>query len=230
MVAKKESLYQRLLPLRRGGPATLYQPSRPGPSVALFVTFEGIDGSGKSTLARTLEERLRKGGVDAVLTKEPTRTWLGQAVRRAVEAERNPFVQALLFLADRSLHTEEIQAWLDAGRVVLCDRYHDSTLAYQGVALRGRVEDPVDWLQRAAPFVREPDLTFLLVVDPEEGLRRVAAVREPTPFERTAYLQEVQGAYRALAAASRFVVLDANRPSRVVEEEAGRILEKRLHK
>lgn len=191
------------------------------PSVSLFVTLEGIDGAGKTVLAQGLRDDLRDVGVDAVLTEEPTGSWSGDAVRQAVEEGAAPRVQALLFLADRALHIETIREWLDAGRLVLCDRYHDSTLAYQGVALREELADPRGWLNEAAgPFLLEPDLTFLLLVEPEEALRRVEATRSPSPFERADYLAQVQDVYRDLAKSARFVVLDANRSPEAVRAEA----------
>ncbi|MFQ6012367.1 MAG: dTMP kinase [Thermoplasmata archaeon] len=183
--------------------------------MALFVTLEGIDGTGKTTLAGRLERRLRERGIDVVRTMEPTSSWVGEAVRRAVDEDADPRVQALLFLADRSLHTEEIEAWLADGLVVLCDRYHDSTLAYQGVALEGRVEDPRGWLERASEFLTlEPDLTLLLLLDPAEGLARKSTTRTRSPFERVAFLVKVQEAYQELAAGQpRFVKLDAALPN-----------------
>ena len=197
--------------------------------MALFVTLEGIDGAGKSTLARNLADRLRDRGFEVVRTKEPTDSWLGEAVRRSVEEDEDPRVHALLFLADRSLHQEEIEAWLDAGHIVLCDRYHDSTLAYQGVALEGKVDDPQEWLERASAFLTlEPDLTLLLLLDPIEGLARVAATRAKSPFERVAFLTRVQKAYEAMARDPRFVKLDATLSLDEVVEAAERSILRRL--
>ncbi|MFQ5919919.1 MAG: dTMP kinase [Thermoplasmata archaeon] len=189
--------------------------------MALFVTIEGIDGSGKSTLATGLADRLRDRGLDVVQTKEPTESWLGEAVRRSVDEDQDPRVQALLFLADRSLHEEQIKAWLEGDRIVLCDRYHDSTLAYQGVALEGRVDNPQDWLARASSFLSlMPDLTLLLLLDPAKGVERVAATRAKSPFERVAFLTRVQAAYEEMAGDPRFVKLDAALPPDAVAEAA----------
>ncbi len=197
--------------------------------MALFVTLEGFDGAGKSTLARNLVDRLRDRGFDVVRTKEPTDSWLGEAVRRSVEEDEDPRVQALLFLADRSLHQEEIEAWLEEGHIVLCDRYHDSTLAYQGVALEGKVDDPQEWLERASAFLSlEPDLTLLLVLDPAEGLARVAATRAKSPFEQVAFLTRVQKAYEEMARDPRFVKLDATLSPDEVVEAAERSILRRL--
>ncbi len=197
--------------------------------MSLFVTLEGIDGAGKSTLAGHLHRTLEARGVEAVLTKEPTGTWLGEAVRRAVAEEVDPRVQTLLFLADRTRHVEEIQAWLSQGRVVVCDRYHDSTVAYQGVALEGHVPRPMEWIRTvASPLIVKPDVTFLLVVDPKEGLSRLSAVRSRSPFERPGYLEKVQERYLELATKARFVRLDASRPPEVLAREALAVVRSRL--
>ncbi len=196
--------------------------------MALFVTLEGIDGAGKSTLAKSLADRLQDRGYDVVRTKEPTDSWLGEAVRRAVEEDEDPRVQALLFLADRSLHQERIEEWLASDQLVLCDRYHDSTLAYQTVALEGKVDRPREWLERASAFLRlEPDLTLLLLLDPAEGLARIAT-RARSPFERVPFLTKVQQAYEEMAVHPRFVKLDATLPPDELAEGAERSVLQRL--
>lgn len=197
--------------------------------MSLFVTLEGIDGSGKSTLARRLHGSLESSGVHAVLTKEPTESWLGEAVRQAVAEELDPRVQTLLFLADRTRHGEEIQSWLSRDRVVLCDRYHDSTVAYQGVALEGHVPRPEEWIREVtSPLILKPDLTFLLVVDPQEGLSRLSGVRPRSPFERRRFLEKVQERYLRLAREGRFVKLDASRPPEILAREAETAVRGRL--
>ncbi len=193
-----------------------------------LITFEGIDGSGKSTLAAAVERRLRAEAVDAVLTSEPTKGWLGEVVRRSY-AEGHPAVtQALLFLADRSLHVRSMQAWMAEGKVVLCDRYADSTLAYQGAALEGTVVRPVDWLRAAgAPFTPVPDLTFLLILEPKEALRRVGT-RVRSLFEQESFLARVQERYLDLAREPRFVQLDATRSQEVLLQEVMETLRRRF--
>ncbi len=182
-------------------------------------------------MAKLVFERLAARGVEAVLTKEPTSSWLGDAVRRSVDEGLDPRVQTLLFLADRSLHVTQIQNWLAEDRVVVCDRYHDSTLAYQGVALEGVVPNPLEWIKKAAsPHFLKPDLTFLLVVNPEEGLSRLSAVRTRTPFERLDFLTKVQDLYLSLAKEGRFVRLDSSRPPEVLAREAVDIILSRLQR
>ncbi len=195
------------------------------------MTLEGIDGSGKSTLARHVHQRLQTRGLDAILTKEPTKSWLGDAVRRSVDEGLDPRAQTLLFLADRSLHVEEIKEWLAQDMVVVCDRYHDSTLAYQGVALEGRVSNPLEWIRRvSSPLLLKPDLTLLLVVDPVEGLARLSQVRERTPFEKPQFLKRVQELYLRLAKEPRFVKLDSSRPPEVLAREALSMVLSRLQR
>jgi dTMP kinase len=193
-----------------------------------LVTFEGIDGSGKSSLAKEVYGRLKARGVDAILTSEPTKGWVGDAVRKGIDEGLDPLTQALLFLADRAAHAPQIRTWLEEGKVVLCDRYADSTFAYQGVAMEGILPDPPDWLRRVgAPFTLSPDLTFLLVLEPREALARIAG-RRRTLYEKEAYLARVQQRYRALARESRFVELDSSRSLGDLADEALKIMLKRF--
>lgn len=173
-----------------------------------FFTFEGIDGSGKTTVSRRLHQALRDDH-RVVWTKEPTDTWLGGAVDRAVTEERAAATIAFLFMADRVEHTVQIRDWLSEGMVVLCDRYMDSTIAYQAAGLEG-IDEPLGWLRNLhRPFCVTPDLTFLFDIAPEEALSRIDG-RALSPFERRAVLGEVQENYRRLAREEdRFVVLDA---------------------
>src|SRR3989442_5900677 len=132
-----------------------------------FITFEGIDGSGKTTIVHRIEPEFRKRGYTVVLTSEPTRTWLGDAVRKSYEDDVGPVAETFLFLADRARHTDEIRTRLPAGAIVVSDRYADSTYAYQGARLEGIVKDPIRWLRRVrAPAVPEPHLTDLPHVPP----------------------------------------------------------------
>lgn len=175
-----------------------------------FFTFEGIDGSGKTTASQHLRQALREQH-DVVWTKEPTDTWLGSAVERAVAEELHAPTIAFLFMADRMEHTKQIRDWMVADNVVLCDRYMDSTIAYQAVGIE-HVDDPVRWLRDLhRPFCITPDLTFLFILDPDEALSRI---NNPvlSPFEHPAFLRSVQKNYRQLARGEeRFVTLDATR-------------------
>lgn len=141
----------------------------------MFISFEGIDGSGKSTQARLLAERLREAGHDVVLTREPGGAPGAEEIRRLLvegdPARWSPETEILLFTAARRDHVEcTIRPALDAGRVVITDRFADSTRVYQG-ATRGDLRSTVDSLH-ALMIGLEPDVTVVMDMDPESALRR----------------------------------------------------------
>lgn len=143
-----------------------------------FLSFEGIDGSGKSTQARLLADTLRADGQDVVLTREPGGSPGAEEIRRLVlegdPARWSPETEALLFTAARRDHLERtIRPALARGAFVVCDRFADSTRVYQGVT-RGDLRALVDGLHALAIGV-EPDLTFLIDIDPDLGLSRARA-------------------------------------------------------
>lgn len=142
-----------------------------------FITFEGVDGCGKSTQARLLAERLRAAGLDVLETREPGGTAIGAQLRAVLLDEDNaaltPQAELLLYLADRVQHLEEtIRPALAAGRVVVCDRFHDATVAYQQHG-RGLDLTPFAGFIAAEVLRPPPDLTFWLDVDVEEARRRM---------------------------------------------------------
>lgn len=180
-----------------------------------FVVLEGIDGSGKSTLALALAERLG----DAKVTSEPTQGPIGAALRSGELGDLPPAAEALLFAADRALHTEEINRLLGERRWVICDRYFASTVAYQSAAMGG---DSVGWLieiQRNS--VMDPDMTILLDVDPRISMPRVEGRGEArSRFEELGYLCEVRRQYLSLAECYGYRVIDASKSKEEVLEEA----------
>ena len=187
--------------------------TRPG----VFITLEGPDGSGKSSLLQTLAAALRDAGCDVVATREPGSTPLGEQVRRLVldtepKIDRTGRADALLFAASRAQHVEEvIRPALARGAVVLCDRYADSSLAYQGAG-SGVPMDELRAVQRFATGGLVPDLTVLLDLPVEAGLERKAA--EVTRFEAyhdLAYHERVRAAFLGFAAEEpeRYAVVDA---------------------
>ena len=198
-------------------------PSRAAPRRGVFVVLEGGDGAGKSTQLRRLVEALRAAGHDVVSTREPGGTTLGERVRELVldpaHGPVDPRTEALLFAAARAAHVEQlIRPALAAGRSVVCDRFADSSAAYQGAG-RGlgveRVAELSDW---AAAGLR-PDLTVLLDVPAGTGRARRAArdgsagdrlESEPDTFHDT-----TRQAFLELAARepARYLVLDATRPA-----------------
>jgi len=166
----------------------------------MFVTLEGIDGSGKSTQADRLEEWLvRELGAARVLrTREPGGWPGGEALRAFLlrERGRHPWSEVLLFLADRCEHAARVLLpALEEGRVVLCERYQDSTLAYQ-VYGRGLPREPIDRIFRAAGLPL-PDLTLLYDLSPEEARRRVRSRGEADRFEaeEESFLARVREGY-----------------------------------
>lgn len=180
----------------------------------LFVTFEGIEGSGKTTQIRRLVRRLKSAGIDVVPTREPGGTPLGRRLRAALldsaSSALAPRAELLLYAADRAQHLfEVVEPALARGAVVLCDRFLDATIAYQGHG-RGLGADAVLELHRRPPLDRRPDRTILLDVDPDAGLTRARSRNdglglsttegrfeaEPLEFHR-----RVRAAYLALAAA-----------------------------
>jgi dTMP kinase len=144
----------------------------------LFVTIEGPEGSGKTVVARRLAEELARRGRRVVLTREPGGTRLGERVREVLlgraDLQIDPRADALLFNAARAqLVAEVVRPALAAGAIVLCARFADSTLAYQGYGAGLPIDELRD-LARVATGGLEPDLTVLLDVDPEIGIRRKA--------------------------------------------------------
>ena len=202
----------------------------------LFISFEGIDGSGKSTQAKLLAEHLREIGRDVVLTREPGGSDGAEEIRALVlqgDPDRwSAETEILLFTAARRDHLERtINPALEAGKVVICDRFADSTRMYQGLS-RGDLRGVVDDLHRLMIGV-EPDLTILIDMDPNEGLSR--ALAQPTKdlrFEN--FGADLQHAMRAgfLTLAEefkdRFSVINGARAIEAVTTDVVAAVEKRL--
>jgi len=189
----------------------------------MFVTFEGLDGSGKSTQVKLLAEALAGEGRDVVATREPGGTELGERVGELLlaEGEVTPWAEAALFAAARAQLLEEVIApALERGADVICDRYLDSSLAYQGIA-RGLGLDRVLELNLQAVLGVLPDRTFLLLVDPAESARRVGSDGDRIEREDDDFRVRVDAAYRQLAEVfpERIQTIDGTRPPREIAEE-----------
>jgi dTMP kinase len=185
----------------------------------MFITFEGGEGSGKSLQSRRLYHRLLKEGFSAVLTREPGGTPLGDAVTRWLKHGRTPIsptVELLLFNASRAqLVNQVIRPALAAKKVVVCDRYCDSTVVYQGYG-RGVAAADIQSVNSLAVTGLKPDLTFLLDITPASGLaRKPSAAADRFEKEGASFHEKVRRGYLALAHAepSRWYILDASRPS-----------------
>ena len=194
-----------------------------------FVTLEGIDGSGKSTVSRLVADALSARGEKVFLTGEPTKSWTGDAVRRSYKDDVGALAEAFLFLADRAAHQEEIRDHLDAGDLVVCDRYADSTYAYQGARLEGLVDRPIAFLQRVSRlWLLVPDLTILLRIPAELGLERISDRTDRVRFEEVRFLRRVAKNYDALSRSRRFVVLDGRKDPGTVTAQAVAAIDRRL--
>jgi len=189
----------------------------------MFVTFEGLDGSGKSTQAELLRARLEADGVDIVSTREPGGTELGERLRDLVlhGGHVGPWAEALIYVAARAqLVDEVIRPALDRGASVICDRYLDSSVAYQGVA-RGLGLDRMLDLNLAAIGGLVPDRTYLLELDPGQVASRIRRHHDRLEREGDDFRERAAAGYRELAQRfpQRIVVLDATRPADELAEE-----------
>jgi dTMP kinase len=189
----------------------------------MFVTFEGLDGSGKSTQAELLRARLEADGLDVVATREPGGTELGERIRDLVlhGGHVTPWAEALLYAASRAQHVEDvIRPALERGASVVCDRYLDSSVAYQGVG-RGLGLERVLELNLIAVAGLLPDRTFLLELPPGEVHARLAGEHDRLEREDAGFHARAAEGYLALAARfpERIVVLDGTRPAEELAEE-----------
>lgn len=203
----------------------------------MFITFEGIEGSGKSTQIGLLEEWLQERGRTVLRTLEPGGSRLGKDLRGILLDMANTDLcseaELFLYLADRAQHVRQVvRPALEAGQVVLCDRYADSTVAYQG---HGRGLDPklLHQFNDVAVAGLWPDRTYLLDLPPEVGLRRAFARNEEQrkaasegrfEAESLSFHSRVREGFLALAAlhGERFLVLDGDRPAREVFQDIAR--------
>jgi dTMP kinase len=188
-----------------------------------FITFEGIDGAGKSTHLPRYAQTLRERGITVLTAREPGGTVLAELIRDwFLHQDTDPQTEALLAFAARSDHlARRIRPALAAGQWVVCDRFTDSTVAYQGGGRglgTGRVEELERWLRPAVG----PDRTYLFDLDPAEAARRRAQARSADRFEAEdlAFFQRVRQAYHARAAEDAARSLGSGR--RIVLVDAGR--------
>lgn len=173
----------------------------------LLVTFEGLDASGKSTQIELLAEELRQAGYDVLTTREPGGTALGEAVRTVLldpaGAGMSARSEALLYAAARAELVEKVlRPALDSGRVVLCDRYIDSSLAYQGYGRGLQIEDVLT-LNVWATDCLFPDLTLVLLVDESERAGRASDAPDRLESEGLSFFERTAEGYRRLAADHR---------------------------
>jgi dTMP kinase len=209
-----------------------------------FITFEGGDGTGKTTHLKALEKNFEAEGRACVVTREPGGTALGKLIRQVLlEVGKQPIgspTELFLYLADRAQHVQEvILPAIDAGKIVLCDRYTDSTLAYQGYG-RGIDLDLLRQLNAFANRGLQPDLTLLLDCPVELGLSRTARRQSDADrtqgredrFERETveFHERVRAGFLALARAEpgRFRIVDASPPVAQVAREIQKIVDREI--
>lgn len=201
----------------------------------LFLSFEGGEGAGKTSLIDALEKELTARGLTLLRTREPGGTALGERIRSLLLDPSHspaPYAELALFLASRAQQLHElILPALARGHIVLCDRFNDSTIAYQGAARQLGVA-PVAQACRLFCQGIEPHLTFYLDIDPEVGLLRAHAARQKDRIEQEtlAFHRSIRAAYRRLARERprRIRLLDAALPPAAVFAQALAHLERRL--
>ena len=202
----------------------------------LFITFEGVEGSGKSTQISALKKRLEEAGREVIETREPGGTPLGESIRHLLQHDEagegmSPESELLLFSASRAQHVRElIEPALLAGKIVVCDRFLDSSAIYQGIA-RAIDAQQVKVINEFAVGLTKPDLTILIDLSPEVGLARVRA-RSNGEFDRMEqesleFFQAVRAGYLDLAAAEpeRFFVLDGSQSVEELSESIGAVVD-----
>lgn len=211
---------------------------------ALFITLEGGEGAGKSTLLSKLKEGLKTIGYEVITTREPGGTLLGKSIREWLlhHEENIPLssqAELMLFLADRSQHIAEVIApALKAGKIVICDRFNDSTIAYQGYA-RGLNISKVENLCKLVCSGTLPNLTFLLDIDPIIGLERTRNTHKESAengsvdkieAENLEFHQRVRKGLHEIAFndPERVQILDATSPQELIYIQAMEIILKRL--
>jgi len=197
----------------------------------LFITFEGADGSGKSTQLDLAVEYLEKNKVDFIKTRDPGGTKLGCKIREILlnyEGYVAPYCELFLYLADRAQHVEQkIIPALEEGKTVICDRYVDSTMAYQGYA-RGLGTKQILELNHIAAKSLMPDLTFVFDVKSDVASQRVGDKKDRLESEGDGFHKKVREGYLDLAEKfpERIVVIDANRSIEEVHKDVIKVLEK----
>ncbi len=206
----------------------------------MFITFEGGEGAGKSTAIKKIVEKLEEEGHQIVLTREPGGTPISEEIRRIILDKKNidmdKRTEALLYAASRRQHiVQKIIPSLKEGKIVLCDRFLDSSLAYQGYAREIGV-DAVLKMNLFATEGLEPDLTFFFDLDPELGLKRIAAnaSREVNRLdvEKLSFHKAVREGFLCLAKrfSHRFIVIDASKDPETVFLETYGEIEKQMGK
>lgn len=199
----------------------------------LFITFEGADGCGKTTQLKLLAEYLQKNGVDVLVTREPGAKGLGEKLRDILlnyDGVVSDRCEAFLFLADRAQHIDTIVApAVNTGKIVLCDRHIDSTVAYQGYG-RGQDIERINKLNMIATSGKKPDLTIVFDIDAETSLARVGSTKDRMESSGIEFFNRVRDGYLKIAAqeTARVKVLDATKSIDEVQQDVIELINSKL--
>ena len=205
----------------------------------MFITIEGVEGSGKSSSTNDVVNRLRKEGYDIITTREPGGTPIAEKIRDIILDVNNtnldPRAEALLYAASRRQHLiEKVWPNLKQGKIVICDRFIDSSLAYQGGARNLGIENITN-INMFATENTWPDLTLLFDIDPELGLDRIRKNQgrevNRLDLEKIEFHKKVRETFLNLAKKyhDRYVIIDASKSQKEVEEEVYNIIKERLN-
>lgn len=195
----------------------------------LFITFEGADGCGKTTQLMMLAKYLESMGEDVIVTREPGAKGLGEKIREILlnyDGEVSSQAEAFLFLADRAQHIDVIvNPAVDSGKIVLCDRHTDSTIAYQGYG-RGLDIDRIKMLNNLATGNRKPDLTFVFDIDVETSMARVGKNKDRMESAGNEFFNRVRNGYLKIAKMepNRVKVLDATKSIEEIHKDVINII------
>jgi dTMP kinase len=196
-----------------------------------LITLEGIDGSGKSTVAKKLQENPDIRAFEPIFTREPTRgTLTGTAVEKAIQSDTDQLAELFLFTADHAEHLAKlVKPALECGKSVISDRYSDSRYAYQGITLKTRLGNPLEWIKNLhRGWTIIPDLTFLFDIRPEISVERCGRRGDQSKFEKIEFLGGVRELFLRLAYEDpeRFIVIDAScSPESLEKEVTEKVLE-----
>ncbi len=200
-------------------------------SKGLFITFEGADGCGKSTQLKLLAEYLQKQGKEVVITREPGCAGLGQKIREILlnyDGEVSDRCESFLFLADRAQNIDiVVKPAVEQGKIVLCDRHTDSSVAYQGYG-RGLSIERINMLNNLATDGKKPDLTLVFDIDVETSMQRVGTEKDRMESAGKDFHNRVRNGYLEIARREpdRVKVLDATQSIEEIHNEVIKIVEK----
>ncbi len=193
-------------------------------SKGLFITFEGVDGCGKTTQMNLLAKYLKNDGHDVIITREPGAKGLGEKIREILlhyDVEVSSRAESFLFLADRAQHIDKIvNPAVEEGKIVLCDRHTDSTIAYQGYG-RGVDIAQLTMLNNLATGQRKPDITFVFDIDIETSMSRVGKEKDRMESAGIEFFEKVRKGYLEIAKQepSRVKVINSTRSIEEISKE-----------